>query len=390
MNARERLLNTLNNKPVDRMPVAPFLYFNNVYELFEYKPPLDEYFFDPPDFDVVEKLVDYCDHFGFDVLHILGSVWDMYIAYNSINDVSVVRPWENWDVIVETNRKGDETIQRIVTIRTPEGELRTVEKIERTSTYLVVAAPTEYLIKTKEDFEIFRKYSPPADYMDCRLIRRAREAVGDKGLVTSGMHGAFNTLGMFRSLENILTDPITDPDFYREMIEFFIPILIKRAKKFVENGADVVEIAAHWTGQVGPKIFQEHLFEYENQLIKAVREMGVPVIYHNCGDAAKIMHFYNDLDINCWGYLTPPPMADVILEDALKLRPSLALRGNLDQVKFMREATPEEVYEKTKEVVLKAKERGNFILSTTDFFFDGTPYENIEAFAQAGLDHGAY
>ena len=50
-----------------------------------------EHFFDPYDFDPIEKFVEYCDHFGFDVLHVLGSVWDMYTAYNSINDDSVVR-----------------------------------------------------------------------------------------------------------------------------------------------------------------------------------------------------------------------------------------------------------------------------------------------------------
>ena len=43
-----------------------------------------------------------------------------------------------------------------------------------------------------------------------------------------------------------------------------------------------------------------------------------------------------------------------------------------------------------REVLEKAMPRGNLILSTTDFFFDGTPYENIEAFAAAGRDFGVY
>jgi len=38
----------------------------------------------------------------------------------------------------------------------------------------------------------------------------------------------------------------------------------------------------------------------------------------------------------------------------------------------------------------KVKPRGNWILSTTDFFFDETPYENIRAFAEAGLEYGKY
>ena len=53
-------------------------------------------------------------------------------------------------------------------------------------------------------------------------------------------------------------------------------------------------------------------------------------------------------------------------------------------------ATPEQVRERVRDVLLKVKPRGNWILSTTDFFFDGTPYENIRAFADAGREFGEY
>jgi len=227
--------------------------------------------------------------------------------------------------------------------------------------------------------------------MDCQLISRASKAVGDKGLVTDNTHGTFNILGMFRSLEEILVDPILDEGFYREMVEYFLPRLILRAKKMVESGADVIEVAGHWTGQVGPKIFQKYIFEYENRLVNAIHDLGALVIYHNCGDAAKIMRFYNDLDIDCWGYLTPPPYADVVLDEALEiLRPTLTLRGNIDQVDFLVNATPEKVRDKVHEVLMKVKPRGNWILSTTDFCFDGTPYANLHALGEAGLEFGIY
>jgi hypothetical protein len=75
MNGRERLLTMLAGKRADRVPVASFLYFNAVYEMFRYRPEI-ETFWDPPDFDPIERFVEYCGHFGFDVLHVLGSVWD--------------------------------------------------------------------------------------------------------------------------------------------------------------------------------------------------------------------------------------------------------------------------------------------------------------------------
>jgi uroporphyrinogen-III decarboxylase len=103
------------------------------------------------------------------------------------------------------------------------------------------------------------------------------------------------------------------------------------------------------------------------------------------------MHLYNQLDIDVWGYLTPPPFGDVDLDEALRvIRPDLVLRGNIDQVEFLVKASPEDIRVKVRELTEKVKPRGNWILSTTDFFLDGVPYGNIEAFAEAGREFGPY
>ena len=389
LTGRERLLRTLHGKPVDRIPVAPFVYYNAVYEMFRYRPTIDN-FYDPPDFDVIGKFVEYCDYFGFDVLHVPGAVWDMYV-HSSLRDQSIVESDENWDVKY-VDEGDDDQRYRTITIHTPDGSLHQKETYKRTSTYLIVQNVDEHLIKTREDFEIFRRYAPPADKMDCSLITRARQAVGEKGLVDSCTNGAFNILGMFRNVEQVLTDPITDEGFYREMMEFFLPRLISRARKMIQAGADLIEIGGHYSGSnVGPGFYRKYVLEYEKRLVQAMRDAGALVLLHNCGTAKTVMHLYNELPIHCWGYLTPPPFGDVELDEALRvMRPDLALRGNIDQVEFLMKATPAMVHERVKQVTLKAKDRGNFILSTTDFLFDGTPYENIEALANAGREYGVY
>ena len=335
--------------------------------------------------------MEYCDHFGFDVLHTLGTVWDFHSAYNSTNDQSFARAWDNWDVTIADQRKGDEKHRR-VTIKTPDGEITWAEEYKSASTYLVVSAPVEYPMKTKDDFELIRRYAPPPDAMDCRLISRAMEAVGDKGLVTTCIHGVFNQLAQFRSLELVMMDPLVDEGLYREMMEWSLETVLMRLKKVMELGPDVIEMAGNLaTSAVGPKFYRDYVLEYEQRLIDAIHDMGALVIFHNCGDAAKIMHLYNEMDMDCWGYLTPPPFGDVDLGEALRvIRPDMALRGNVDQVEFMVKASPQEVKERVRELLLQVKPRGNWILSTTDFFFDGTPYENIMAFADAGREYGVY
>jgi uroporphyrinogen-III decarboxylase len=199
-------------------------------------------------------------------------------------------------------------------------------------------------------------------------------------------------VAQFRKLEDVLTDAIVDEGFYRQMMAFALERVAKRNQKAIQSGAEVIEVAANLAGSgVGPKYYRKYILEYESRLLRALHESGVLNIFHNCGDAALIMHLYNEMPIDCWGYLTPPPFGDVDLDEALRvMRPNMALRGNIDQVEFLRHATPDEVAERVREVLLKVKPRGSWILSTTDFMSDGTPYENVEAFARAGLTHGAY
>ncbi len=391
MNGRERLLKTFRREQVDRVPISPFLYINAVYKMFGYTPSVETYW-DPPDFDVVESYVEYCDHFGFDVMHIMGSVFDMYNMVNLPNDMSVFRAGDNWDVTV-AEEENEDAKRRTLTIHTPEGDLREVDNFRRTSTYIAVFATDEHLIKTKADFEIFRKYAPPANVMDCRMITRAKEATGDKGLVITCIQGAFNTLNVFRKLDDMMMDPITDEGFYREMIEYFLGWVIKRVKKMIDTGAvDVVEIGGNLaTGAVGPEFFTKYILDYEKLLVDEIHDAGAYVLFHNCGDADKIMHLYNQMGMDCWGYLTPPPFGDVDLGRALQvIRPDMVLRGNIDQVEFMINAKPEEIRGRVRDLLLKVKPRGNFILSTTDWWFDEMPDENLQAFADAGLEYGQY
>jgi uroporphyrinogen-III decarboxylase len=268
--------------------------------------------------------------------------------------------------------------------------LRQVDNVKRSSPYLIVSATEEYLIKTRADFDLFARYAPVTETLDCSLVRRARAAVGDQGLVASFVQGVFCALGFLRRLDDALMDPLTDAGWYRAMMEYLVDRITHQNRVIVAAGGEVLEFGGNMaTGTVGPRFFQAHVLPYEQRVIRAAHEAGAYTIYHNCGDAARIMNLYNDLGVDCWGYLTPPPFGDVDLDEALRvMRPDLVLRGNVDQVEFLVKASPMEIRERVREVLEKVRPRGHFILSATDFFSDGTPPENLHAFAEAGREFG--
>ena len=164
-------------------------------------------------------------------------------------------------------------------------------------------------------------------------------------------------MNQFRKLEDIMMDPIEDEGFYREMISFLLDWNMKHLLDVIKAGSDSIEIGGNLAGSgVGPKFFADYVMEYEKKLAGQIHDAGAFVVYHNCGDAQKIMHLYNDLDIDVWGYVTTAPFGDVVLDDALKtIRPDMALRGNIDQVEFMIKATPAQIKERIKELFDKVK-----------------------------------
>ena len=58
----------------------------------------------------------------------------------------------------------------------------------------------------------------------------------------------------------------------------------------VEAGADVIEVAGHLVGSMaGPVFATRYVMEYESRLIDAIRQTGVPVIFHNCNGNISTM-----------------------------------------------------------------------------------------------------
>jgi uroporphyrinogen decarboxylase len=383
MTGRERLMKSFKGEQVDRVPICPFVYYNFVYEYFNVEMPDIHEFMNPTVFDVEQKTIELHEHFGFDLLHRLGSIWDF---------ADVVSGGENWIVDQKEEMKEDNGIQT-TTIKTPEKELRQVKVIKKNSKYLWVEAINEYFIKTPEDFEQFVKYQPEKIILDCSRITKTKKLVGEKGLTAVCTVGAYNFLNYYRKLDDIITDPFEDEWFYRKMIRYFTDRLKKIYKLYIEAGADVINIGANNANGtlMGPLNFKKYVLEYEKELNEMVKKEGAFVLYHNCGDAGSLLDVYRELPMDAYETLTPPPLGDTIFEEALeKFNKDVTLVGNIDQVEFLKTATPEQVKERVKDIVEKGKKRGNFILSTSDFFFENTPYENIKAFVKTGLEFGKY
>ncbi len=378
MTKRERLLKSFNGQEVDSVPVSPFIWTNFVNEFCGTK-------FLNTDEKLDEKLMDVYRKLDFDIMHRTCSVWDSFSE--SFLDS------RNWRVSVD-HKKTDETKRTDVTIiKTPEAELKEVREYKKVTANEEISAVTEHFIKTEDDFRQFVKYQPSVPKYDCSRITRAREMIGDEGIAAPWTQGIFNCASEHRKLDDLIMDAYVLPQFYRGMMEYFTDRWIRTAIQFVDAGADVLCYNGNIANgtMVGPNYFEENVMEYEARLIKAIQVRGAHVLYHNCGDSNSMYKIYNSVGFSGLETLTEPPYGDTDIDYALSvLDKNITLVGNIDQIEFLKNAAVEEVKEKVKRLLTKVKPRGNFIIGTSDYLSEGTPYENIKAISEICREYGVY
>lgn len=372
---RSFLLEVLHGCQPERVPVAPFIHVNYVKE-----------FFGDHEVDTVPATVDVYRHFGFDLVHRNCSVaYDHFAAEDS----------PDWKVSVETTRSGrDETT--VTQIRTPEGWMRRVSEVRWTCEYDCEASVVEFPIKTRDDLALCRKYMPLMRVLDVSSISRARQIVGEEGIIAPWVQGAFNEVALnYRNLEDLLVDAVLDPDFYTDLMEFSLQRLFPVLRSQIEAGADLLSTGGNVANGklISPDFFRQHVVPFEKRVVDFVQSHGAIVLYHNCGYAKGFFPEYPGIGMKAYESLTPPPYGDTILSDALSFfdPARTILLGNIDQITLLRKGSAEQIGAAVGETLGRVKDWSggrSFLLGTTDYFNENTPEANIQAFAEAGLKYG--
>ena len=383
MTGRERIINVLEGRKVDRIPNAPFIFYNFIDEYADRKEveTLDS---GTKDLFYIEKGIELYEKFGFDIILRTANCFEYS---KEVSDTE--GKWQVDDV-----KEGNDNDWSIATtITTPEKILTQKRNYHRATPHEVVEAFTEYPVKTADDFDQFVKYQPPVKMFNCDHIIRAKKLLGEKGIIAPWAQGAFNSPSMYMALDQLIMSPYTDFGFYKSMIEYFSDRIFDLIKQLVGAGADMVCCGGNVANgtTAGPNFFKENVLPFEIDFTKRVKDLGVYYLYHNCGNAQSLYDLYSPIKMDLFETLTAPPYADGDLKKAFNtFDKDIVLSGNIDQIDMLVNSTPSEIRKKVKETIDIAKPYGNFILSTSDYFSEGTPYENIQAYADAGLEFGNY
>jgi uroporphyrinogen-III decarboxylase len=228
----------------------------------------------------------------------------------------------------------------------------------------------------------------------CQVVAQWRRILGSRGVLAPfGFAGVFNFAAGLRGMETLFMAPAEDESTYREFMGRIADAQCEYCRALAEAGADCIGIQGHMAnaGTVSPAFFRDFVQEYEKRVIDAIHAGGAFSVYHNCGQARRLYGNYRELGMTVWETISEPPAGDNTLAEAkAALGDKICLLGNLDQIRFLKTASPAEVAERTRQIMAVGKPGGRYIFAASDFLETGTPRENVVAMIETARQEGVY
>jgi len=206
-----------------------------------------------------------------------------------------------------------------------------------------------------------------------------KQRVGDEKAVMGWVEGPCAEAADLRGINTLMLDLYDDPAFVRDLFEFVVELALRYGKTQVDAGADIIGIGDAAASLIGPKFYEQFVWDHEKRLVDGLQAMGAKVRLHICGNTQAIVGGMGRLgcEIVDLDYFTPVDMA----REAMG--PDQVLLGNIDPVRSLRNGTPEAV---TADIARCHQQAGaRYIVGAGCEVPRDTPLANVRALTQYAL-----
>lgn len=132
-----------------------------------------------------------------------------------------------------------------------------------------------------------------------------------------------------------------------------------------------------------PDALKRYVFPWHRKIVEAAHNAGRPAILHSCGNLGKVMDIIID-DIQYDGKHSYEDKIQPVEEAYEEYSSRIAIMGGID-VDFVCRKTPEEIYERSKRMLERSRERGSYALGSGNSIPDYVPDENYLAMISAAV-----
>lgn len=235
------------------------------------------------------------------------------------------------------------------------------------------------ILEDEIDFGLLKRPDPlssPRMLDRIEGIRKMRAHYGADMSVLGWIEGPAAETADLRGPGEFLMDMIEEPDDVDALMAHCVDIAIEFAHAQKEAGIDVMGIGDAIASQVSGKMYEEQIVPHQKRLIQALRDMGLPVRLHICGNITHLLDGISQLPINS---IDVDHMVDLAVVRE-KLGRSVMIGANLNPVTDVKNGSPESI----REALLSAyRKAGNPFNSGAGCEIPtGTPVENLTALCQ--------
>lgn len=238
---------------------------------------------------------------------------------------------------------------------------------------------THPLQETKELSVLLKPNPLRSERMRDRVdaVQSYKERNGSRYSILGWIEGPAAEAADLRTPMNFLVDVVDDEAFTGELMDLCVDVGVAFARAQVEAGADTIGIGDAIASQLSPDLYERLVQPRQKRLVKAVKDMGVYVKLHICGNITHLLPGIADLNIDIIDVDHMVRLSAV--RDAVRNR--VAIAGNIDPISAVQRGTPVGI----RETILRTyAEVGNpYIVNAGCEIPAGTPSENLKALCEA-------
>ena len=243
----------------------------------------------------------------------------------------------------------------------------------------------EHFIQTPADVS---KLKPLKPYETVRMLDRIKavelykKELGDDYPVMGWVEGMGAEAGDLMGVSELMIAFYDQPEMVRDVMDVCFESAKACIKAQVDAGADIIGVGDALASVAGPIMYKEFILPYEKKLFAYIKECGAIGRLHICGDITRIL----DDIATCGAQIVDVDFMADFQTAVSKLGPDIAANGNFDPVEVVLQGTPETIRQAVESCVNAGNER-TFIMPGCEVP-PNTSHENMLAMHQTLVDIG--
>lgn len=229
------------------------------------------------------------------------------------------------------------------------------------------------------------KECPHFDLCILQALSKTSEMLPEDLHICGLSWGPISTAGYLMGTEDLLFAVMTgEEESVGKLILKCADFVAKQEKAQIDAGATVMWMADPTSSEdlISPDMFPLSLSGIERTIGEVKKEYDVPAFLHVCGNTRDLMPLVRGTGADCFSF-------DHAVDPAVarKQADGLPLMGNIDPVRYIMNGTPGQVREESFRIIKECGLNGGLILAPGCETPISSPFENVRAMGQAGVDY---